>query len=76
MCWLNLILRWFLKKIRKSYSFFSSIFFGAQNLDFEFSVFVFEGAKIMGLSFVFDALVVWGFDFSNLFMFNFVLMWI
>ena len=31
----------------------------------------------MGLSFVFDALVVWGFDFSDLFKFNFVLIfWI
>ena len=71
-----MILCWFLGKIRKSYSFFSSIFFGAQNLDFEFSVFAFGGPKIMGLSFVFDALVVWGFDFSDLFMYNFVLMWI
>ena len=30
----------------------------------------------MGLSFVFYALVVWGFDFTDLFMYNFVLMWI
>ena len=34
LCWFKLILCWFLGKIRESYSFFSSIFFGARNFGF------------------------------------------
>ena len=33
-------------------------------------------SRFLDLDFVFDALVLWGFDFLDLFMFNFVLMWI
>ena len=65
---------WFLRKYKKIWVL--SFMFRGRKSGFEFSVW---GAKNLGLIFVVDALVVYwcgGFIFLNLFMFNFVLMWI